>query len=839
MKLVIVESPGKVKSINKYLGKDYKVVASFGHMRDLPSKNGSVKPEEDFDMVWEVNARGKKIFKEILADVKNATDVCLATDPDREGEAISWHILQMLKAKKVLKDVNVERVTFNEITKSAIQEAFSNPRELNQELIDAYLARRALDYLVGFTLSPLLWRKLPGSRSAGRVQSVALRIICERELEIEAFKPEEYWTIGIDFHGEQKQPFTARLTHLDNNKLTKFSINNKEKADDAVKAIQAQNFAIDKIENKVVRRHPAPPFTTSTLQQEASRKIGMGAKRTMQTAQKLYEGINIGGETTGLITYMRTDGVQMSKEAIGEIRSHIKSGFGQEFLPDAPRIYKSKAKNAQEAHEAIRPTDITRTPEELRNTLDNDQYRLYDLVWKRALASQMASALFDQVVITISSGDTKIQCRATGSILKFAGFLTLYKEGVDDGKEKDDKDRRLPALRENENLDLQKVLPDQHFTEAPPRYSEASLVKKLEELGIGRPSTYATILGVLQDRNYVRLDKKRFYPEERGRLVTTFLTNFFAQYVEYEFTAQMEERLDQVSDGTLDWKEVLRSFWEKFNQKVEDTKEVSITEILETIEKELYAHFFPDDKRQCPKCDDGRLGLKLGKFGAFLGCANYPECKYTKQLTEGEDAEGQSAEGIGDFPKMLGKDPETGLDITVRKGPFGFYIQLGEAEGKKKPKRGPIPKEYDPLTLGLDDGLVLLNLPREVGRHPETKLMISTNFGRFGPYLKYGNIFVSIETEDVLTLGINRAVTLIAEKRPGIIFLGMHPDKNEAVLLYRSKFGYITSCDNLEGRLPKGMNKDEVTLEMALEWLKEKKTAIKKKTTKKKVTKKK
>ena len=641
MNVVIVELPAKAKTINKYLGKGFKVLASYGHVRDLPPKDGSVRPDEHFAMSWQIDGKAEKRLKDITDAVKGAEHVYLATDPDREGEAISWHIQEVLKNRKALKGVDVKRVVFNEITKSAVLDAFRHPRELNRELVDAYLARRALDYLVGFTLSPVLWRKLPGSRSAGRVQSVALRLICERESEIEAFKAREYWTIEVEFQTPSGERFTARLTHLDGKRLDKFDIGDEAAARAAAERIlRQQSYAVAAIEKKQIRRNPPPPFTTSTLQQEASRKLGLGASRTMRVAQRLYEGVDIGGETVGLITYMRTDGVAMSAEAIEAARRLIETRYGETYRPDQPRIYKTQAKNAQEAHEAIRPTDMFGLPEKVGRDLEPDQLALYELIWKRTVASQMSQAVIDQVAVDIASPDGTLQFRATGSTILFDGFLTLYREDEDDIEESEE-NRRLPPLRERDLLARGKVDPQQHFTQPPPRYSEASLVKKLEELGIGRPSTYASIMQVLQDRDYVRLDKKRFIPEDRGRVVTAFLESFFERYVEYDFTADLENKLDEISGGRIAWKKVLEDFWRDFSASVAGTKDLSITQVIDALDEDLGPHFFPplpdgSDPRLCPGCGAGRLSLKLGKFGAFIGCSNYPECRYTRPLARRE-----------------------------------------------------------------------------------------------------------------------------------------------------------------------------------------------------------
>src|SRR3954471_22237466 len=757
MNVVVVESPAKAKTINKYLGRDYKVVASYGHVRDLPAKDGSVLPDADFAMSWEVGDRSEKHMKEIAEALRGADRLFLATDPDREGEAISWHVREVLRSRRALKDLDVKRVVFNEVTKNAVLDAFSRPREIDTELVEAYLARRALDYLVGFTLSPVLWRKLPGSRSAGRVQSVALRLICEREAEIEAFRPREYWTVEVEFQTEAGERFTARLSHLDGKKLDRFDLNTEAKAREAADAIlKAAGFTVASVEHREVRRNPFPPFTTSTLQQEASRKLGFGASRTMSVAQRLYEGIDLGGDTVGLITYMRTDGVAIAPEAIAGARQLIGHDFGGRYLPEQPRVYKSPAKNAQEAHEAIRPTDMARKPEDVARHLDNDQRRLYELIWKRTVASQMASALLDQASIDIADPSGRTRLHATGSVILFDGFLKLYQEDRDDPERSEAnaatgdeaEGRRLPNMREKEQLTRGAVAPNQHFTQPPPRYTEASLVKKLEELGIGRPSTYASILQVLQDRNYVRLEKRRFLPEDRGRLVTAFLTSFFERYVEYNFTADLENQLDEASGGRIDWKELLRRFWQDFSAAVAGTKDLTIKSVLEALDAELGRHFFPDDgsgrdPRQCPSCNAGRLSLKLGRFGAFVGCSNYPNCRYTRALGIEAESEASAAQDA-----VLGNDPETGQPVAVKKGPYGHYAQLGEGENGNKPKRVTLPRGMKPADVDLETALRLLVVPRDIGRHPETGEPIVAGIGRFGAYLKHDSSFASLGADD-------------------------------------------------------------------------------------------
>ncbi|WPZ33587.1 type I DNA topoisomerase [Thalassobaculum sp. OXR-137] len=834
-KVVVVESPAKAKTINKYLGSDYHVLASYGHIRDLPPKDGSVDPDQDFQMLWQTDQRSEKQVKAIADAVKGAEQLILATDPDREGEAISWHIRNVLAERKVLKDIDVKRVAFNAITKDAVLDAMAHPRELDQDLVDAYLARRALDYLVGFTLSPVLWRKLPGARSAGRVQSVALRLICERESEIERFVAQEYWSVEAVFRTQERKTFTARLTHLDGQKLDRLDIKSEAQAKAAVAAIEAGDFSIGSVEKKRVKRNPAPPFTTSTLQQEASRKLGFGATRTMQLAQRLYEGVDIGGETTGLITYMRTDGVQMSPEAITQIRRSIGGEYGDRYLPNTPRVYSTKAKNAQEAHEAIRPTDVNRSPEALRSRLDADQWKLYSLIWKRAVASQMASAELDQTTIDVTDKGGRSVLRATGSVIAFDGFLKLYREDRDDsdGAElsDDENDKILPAVADGDAVSRQEVTPEQHFTQPPPRYSEASLVKRMEELGIGRPSTYASILQVLQDREYVRLDRRRFIPEDRGRLVTTFLSSFFERYVQYNFTADLETQLDNVSDGQIDWRQVLRDFWSAFKGSVDGTKDLSIGDVIEKLDAELADHFFPKGEdgqpaRECPGCGAGKLSLRLGKFGAFIGCSNYPECKFTRQL--GEAAGGRPVDGEsegGALPRVLGQDPVTGKDVSLKKGPYGVYVQLGEPEegSKEKPKRASLPKQVSPADIDLQKGLALLSLPRPVGEHPETKDMIEAGIGRFGPYLKYAGSYVSLPGDDtVLTIGLNHAVQILAEKgskkKPGRP-LGDHPVDGKPVTVQAGRYGPYAQHGSLRATLPKGEEMDDITLERAIELL--------------------
>ncbi|MFO0995329.1 MAG: type I DNA topoisomerase [Alphaproteobacteria bacterium] len=830
MDVVIVESPTKAKTINKYLGRDYTVIASYGHVRDLPPKDGSVRPDQDFEMSWQVEERAERPLGEIAKALRGAKRLILATDPDREGEAISWHVQEVLRQRKALGDIEVRRVVFNEITRDAVLDAMKHPRDLNKELIDAYLARRALDYLVGFSLSPVLWRKLPGSRSAGRVQSVALRLICEREAEIEAFKPREYWTVDADFLTTDGAKVTARLTHLGGKKLDKFALGNEAAARAAADAIMAGRFAVRDVEKNRVRRNPQPPFTTSTLQQEAARKLRFSASRTMRLAQQLYEGVDIGGEGVGLITYMRTDSVQLSREAITAARGMIKTQYGDSYLPEKPRVYKTRTKNAQEAHEAIRPTDLSRRPQDVAHVLDPDQQRLYELIWKRTVASEMASAEFDQIAADIDSADGAITLRATGSVQVFDGFLVLYQEGRDDPAEDEEGEgRSLPPLKAGDALARDAVRPEQHFTQPPPRYTEASLVKRLEELGIGRPSTYASILEILKARKYVLLDKGRFVPEDRGRIVTAFLANFFERYVQYNFTAEMEERLDDISGGRIDWKTVLREFWQAFGPAVDGTKDLSVSQVITTLDEYLGVHFFPEtgtgvDVRLCPGCNTGRLGLKLGKFGAFIGCSRYPECRFTRALAvQVPGADGKNgAELIG--PRELGPHPVTGKPVSVRKGPYGHYVQLEQENGEEKPRRVSIPKPLDPTTIELEMAVKLLSLPREVGLHPESGKPVTAGLGRFGPYVQHDGAYRSVDSvEDVLSIGLNRAVDLLAAPaRRGantLRSLGAHPEDGKPVAIMSGRYGPYIKHLKTNAPLPRDKAPEEVTLEEAVQLL--------------------
>ena len=825
MNIVIVKSPAKAKTVNKYLGPGYKVLASYGHVRDLPSKNGSVEPDKDFEMHWDVDPKAAKRLNEIAAAVKGADKLILATDPDREGEAISWHLLQVLTRKKALNKVAVERVVFNAVTKEAVLDAMRHPREIDGPLVNAYLARRALDYLVGFTLSPVLWRKLPGARSAGRVQSVALRLVCDRELEIERFKAQEYWSILAELTTDKNETFQARLSAVAGKKLDKFDIPDTETATRLKAALEGGSFAVADIESKQQKRHPAPPFTTSTLQQEASRKLGFSPRQTMQLAQRLYEGVDLGGESEGLITYMRTDGVQIAPEAITAARRQVEKLFGQRYVPSSPRDYQTKAKNAQEAHEAIRPTDFTKEPDKVARYLEPDAAKLYKMIWQRTLASQAASADIERTTIDIDvkgSDGKAYTARATGSVVRFDGFLKLYEEGVDDIV--GDEGSRLPALREGEKLSARQIEAKQHFTEPPPRYSEATLIKKMEELGIGRPSTYASTLNVLRDRGYVRLDKKRLYPEDKGRLVTAFLESFFQRYVEYDFTADLEEKLDLISADQLAWKDVLRDFWTDFIAAVNDIGDLRITQVLDALNDLLGPHIFPEpadggDARACPACSEGRLSLKVGRFGAFIGCSNYPDCRFTRQLAETGDT------ALASEPKVLGVDPDTGLEVTLRTGRFGPYVQLGEPEGKEKPKRASIPKTWDLESIDLERGLALLSLPREIGAHPESGKPITAGFGRYGPFVQNDGKYASLsDPDEVFSVGLNRAVSLLAEKAANrgrrsanvIKELGDHPEAGGKVQVLTGRYGPYVKHGKTNATLPKDQEPEQVTMETAV-----------------------
>ncbi len=844
MYLVIVESPAKAKTINKYLGGDYNVIASYGHIRDLPSKNGSVDPEKDFSMIYQVSEKSKKHVKSISILAKKASKIFLATDPDREGESISWHIIETLKEEKALKkDVEIKRVVFNEITKAAVTHAINNPRDLDMHLVDAQQARRALDYLVGFNLSPVLWRKLPGSKSAGRVQSVALRMICDRENEIEAFVSREFWDIKVDLNNKKKDKISATITHIDGKKLDKFDINSEKKANDFVKELKNKDYIVSDIEKKQLSRNPQPPFTTSSLQQEASRKLGFSTKYTMQLAQKLYEGVEIAGESVGLITYMRTDGAYLSKEAIDVTRQFIQSSYGDKYLPPAPRIFKAKAKNAQEAHEAIRPTNvIDYTPEKVLKLLDKDLFRLYELIWKRTVACQMQNALLDLVSIIIESTDKFAGARASGSTINFDGFYKLYRETLDD--QEDEEHKMLPAVLKSEELDLVKVNPAQHFTEPPPRFSEASLVKKMEELGIGRPSTYSSIISVIQERNYVKLDKKRFIPEDRGMIVTAFLVNFFKKYVEYDFTALLEDQLDQISEGNMKWKKMLSSFWGDFIVNIDEASSRKNSEIIDSINESLEKHFFKaDDKgnidKTCPSCKKGKLSIKLGKYGAFFACSEYPECNYIKSIdNEKEVGEGEIAASDHE-DQIIGKDKSSGEDIILKKGPYGFYLQLGVGEVSKgdkadkktkkaKPKRCSIPSFVDISTIDLKTASYLISMPIEIGLHPETQKPIKFSIGKFGPYLSYNEGFVSVPKNDkIFNLSLDDAVSMIDNNKSKsgsakktqepLSVVGVNPKDNKDISIFKGRFGPYIKYDSMNVSIPKKYDVSEITMEIALE----------------------
>ncbi len=834
MNLVIVESPAKAKTINEYLGRDYQVLASFGHVRDLPAKDGSVDPDQDFAMLWEVDAKASKRLSDITRAVKEADKVILATDPDREGEAISWHVLEVLRAKKLLKGKTVERVTFNAITKTAVRDAMAHPRAIDQALVDAYLARRALDYLVGFNLSPVLWRKLPGARSAGRVQSVALRLVCDRELEIERFIKREYWSLVAHLRTAAKLPFEARLVGADGKKITRLDVGTGSEAAAFKAALDQADFKVTSVDAKPTKRHPFPPFRTSTLQQDASRKLGLSPARAMQIAQKLYEGVEIKGETAGLITYMRTDGIDMAPEAIASARKVIGELHGDRYVPKVPRKYTVKAKNAQEAHEAIRPTDMSRLPKDVARFVDSDQARLYELIWKRTVASQMESAELERTTVDIEAkaGGRVIELRASGQVIKFDGFLALYQVDTDeDGEDAG----RLPAMSAGEALGKDQIVSTQHFTEPPPRYTEEALIKRMEELGIGRPSTYAATLAVLQDREYVRLDKKRLIPEDKGRLVTAFLESFFNRWVDYDFTASLEEQLDKVSSSDVEWKDVLRAFWKDFSFAIGETKDLRTTQVLDNLNELLGPYIFPakgdgSDPRTCPTCGTGQLSLKLGKFGAFIGCSNYPECKFTRTLTA-TAAEGTGAEGDKPGQRVLGTDPVSGQEVTLRDGRFGTYIQLGDGE---KPKRSSLPKGLSPAALDLAKALLLLSLPREIAKHPTSGEPILAGIGRFGPYVQHGKTYANIGADDdVLEIGGNRAIDLIVAKESGAgggrfgraapsgRALGDHP-AGGSVTVRAGRYGPYVNWGKVNATLPKTMTEESITFEDAMRLIEDK-----------------
>ncbi|WP_290690725.1 MULTISPECIES: type I DNA topoisomerase [unclassified Haematobacter] len=814
MAVVVVESPAKAKTINKYLGPGFTVLASYGHVRDLPPKDGSVDPEHDFSMKWEVASDSKKHVKAITDALKDDDTLILATDPDREGEAISWHLKEAL-SKSIAKK-KVSRVTFNAITKDAVTKAMEAPRDVDMELVEAYLARRALDYLVGFNLSPVLWRKLPGAKSAGRVQSVCLRLIVEREMEIEAFRAREYWSVTAVLVTPRGQEYQARLTVLGGKKLDRYDIPTAEAAEIAVQAIRSRDLTVQGVESKPASRNPSPPFMTSTLQQEASRKFGMGARATMTAAQRLYE--------AGYITYMRTDGIDMAPEAVSAARAEIGRRFGKDYVPDSPRLYKNKAKNAQEAHECIRPTDMSVSAEKL-GVSDTDQRRLYELIWKRTIASQMASARMERTTVDVTSADGQVGLRATGQVVLFDGFLRVYEEGRDDDGDEDG--ARLPQIMQGEGAEKRDIQPEQHFTQPPPRYTEATLVKRMEELGIGRPSTYASIVTTIQDREYVRKEKNRLIPEDKGRLVTAFLTNYFRRYVEYDFTADLEGQLDDISAGERDYKDVLARFWKDFSAALEGTSDLRISEVLDKIDEVLSPHLYPpkadgSDPRLCPLCGKGDLHLKTARSGsAFIGCSNYPECRYTRPLSApGGDEEALSADG-----RILGND-EAGLPITIRTGRFGPYVQRGEAsEDVPKPPRASLPKGWAPGEMTLEKALQLLELPRPIGDHPEDGVLVEAGIGRFGPYVKHGTTYANLpDVEEVFTIGMNRAVEVLAQKASRgrgaakaapLKELGEHPDGGP-VQVMAGRYGPYVKWGKVNATLPKEVQPETVTLEEAL-----------------------
>jgi len=840
MNLVIVESPAKAKTINKYLGDNYKVLASYGHIRDLPSKNGSVNPDQDFKMEWEVDSFSKKYLKEITDAAKDSSKIILATDPDREGEAIAWHVKEYLNEKKLLKDKEIERVVFNEITKKAVIQGIENPRQIEPLLVDAYMARRALDYLVGFNISPILWTKLPGSKSAGRVQSVALKLITEREHAIESFKPEEFWTLSIKFADTANQNFTASISQLDNNKIEKFSFRNKEEINKAISSINKKKFSITDISSKIVNRNPSGPFTTSTLQQTASSRLGFGASRTMQIAQKLYQGIEMEGETIGLITYMRTDGTNLSKDAVTSFRNYIQKEIGNEYLPkDVLNYSGKKAKNAQEAHEAIRPTDIIRTPESVKKYLSTDQNKLYDLIWSRALSSQMESAKFDRNTITITSDNNDTICKASGSVLKFDGFLKIY-----NNQSKDDDETILPAVSKGP-INIEALIDEQHYTQPPPRYSEASLVKKLEELGIGRPSTYASIISTIANRGYAEILNKRFFPTDRGKLISAFLEKLFSKYVDYNFTAGLEDQLDEITTGKESWIKVLELFWKDFNNNVSEVKEKRTREVLDLLNDSLGELIFDKDNegnvvRKCQLCSSGTLSLKNSfRGGAFIGCSNYPECKFTRPLSKAKAAaQAQLAE-----PKFIGKH-ENGNDIYLKNGRFGPYLQYEKipsdievekiSKKKKKTKKlksdvnellknVSIPKGLELESINLEKAQFLCSLPKSLGINPDNQKEITLNVGRFGPYLKCENKSARIENvEEIFSIGLNRAITLIAEAKPGrmsssmIKDLGEHPEDKKPVRVMKGQYGPYIKYKSLNATIPEEKDPTELTMEEAL-----------------------
>ena len=857
MNLVIVESPAKAKTINKYLGDNYTVLASYGHIRDLPSKNGSVDPDQNFKMEWEVDNFSKKYLKDITDAAKESSKIILATDPDREGEAIAWHVKEYLNEKKLLKDKEVERVVFNEITKKAVTFGIENPRQIEPLLVDAYMARRALDYLVGFNISPILWTKLPGSKSAGRVQSVALKLITEREHEIELFNPEEFWTLSLKFQDEKKNSITASIYQLDGKKIEKFTFRKKEDIEKAISGLKNKKFNISDISSKIVNRNPSGPFTTSTLQQVASSRLGFGASRTMQIAQKLYQGIEIEGDTVGLITYMRTDGTNLSADAISDFRNFIKKSYGNEYIPEKANNYSGKkAKNAQEAHEAIRPTDINRSPEAVKKYLSTDQNKLYNLIWSRALSSQMVSAKFDRNTITIETEDKNTVCKTSGSVLKFDGFLKVYKN-----PNSEDDDEILPEVKKGP-INIESFLDEQHFTQPPPRYSEASLVKKLEELGIGRPSTYASIISTISNRGYAEITNKRFFPTDRGKLISAFLEKLFSKYVDYNFTAGLEDQLDEITTGKESWINVLELFWKDFNNNVSEVKEKRTREVLDLLNESLGTLIFDKDDsgnvvRKCQLCDTGSLSLKNSfRGGAFIGCSNYPECKFTRPLSKAKAAaQAQLAE-----PKFLGKH-DNGNDIFLKNGRFGPYLQYEkvlesiEKENKKKKKKTKkakkdvnellknvsIPKGIELNSIDIDKARFLCSLPKSLGINPDNQKEIFLNTGRFGPYLKCENKSARLENvEEIFSIGLNRAITLIADAKPGrmsssiIKDLGEHPEDKKPVRIMKGQYGPYIKYKSLNATIPEEKDPTELNMEEALILIEKRREYDKNKKTKKK-----
>jgi DNA topoisomerase-1 len=830
-KLLIVESPSKAKTLKKYLGNDFEVLASYGHVRDLIPKTGAVDPEHNFAMKYEIIERNSKHVDAIAKAVKAADTIYLATDPDREGEAISWHIAEILKSRNLIKNKILKRVVFHEITKNAVQHAIDEPRDISMSLVNAQQARRALDYLVGFNLSPLLWKKIRGGLSAGRVQSPALRLIVERELEIEAFKSREYWTIHLESRKHQ-HVFDAKLIQLNGQKVEQFTVTTQDQQADIVGkllVVSAGKTTASRVEKKQKSRSPAAPFTTSTLQQEAVRKLGFTTSRAMRIAQQLYEGIDIGSGAVGLITYMRTDSFSMATEAVMQIRDYIKRNFDADYLPKSPIMYKTKSKNAQEAHEAIRPTDISRSPASLRAHLTPEQFKLYEIIWKRALACQMSAAKFDAVSVDLAIGSDANLFRATGQTMIFPGFIAVYMEGVDD--EEEEGENKLPELETGEVLDVQKIFGDQHFTEPPPRYGEASLVKVLEEYGIGRPSTYASIISTLQDREYVILDKKRFTPTDVGRVVNKFLTQHFTRYVDYDFTANLENQLDSVAEGEREWIPLLDEFWQGFNRQLLDKANIDRAEITQEAIGE-----------DCPKCGKP-LNARLGKRGKFIGCSGFPECDYTRNINGDATATNE--------PVIIGADPKSGKDILLMNGPYGPYLQLGQAEAdtKKKPKRVSIPKDIPPANVNLDVALMLMALPRDLGLHPATNKKVIANIGRFGPYVNHDGKFKSIpRTDSVFDIDLARAVELLAQTNTGpapVRELGNHPTEAGTIAIYAGRYGPYVQHGKLRATLQKSQEPETVTLEEAVELLAakaakelpgKKQTAAKKKpATKKKV----